>query len=401
MSLWKQPPAKAPTTQIDEKMAELMEAFAIVGVSAAVVKDKQVIWSDAYGWADLDGELPVTEETVFRIASISKLFVATSLMQQYEQGKFQLDDDISDTLGFTFRNPHHPDVPVTFRHLLTHTSSLNEDERGGELYVVFSQASRNSNPPTLEDLLIPGGRLYVDSLWSNYKPGDVRCFAYCNLASMIVAALVERLSGKHFDQYCREHILRPLGMTSSDFNIQAMGDINKLGVIYGWEDGHFESGVDDLKGVKPEPIDWSEYVPGTNGSLYGPQGGLRTNARELSKFMLAFMQGGENNGACILQPETVELMLSTQWQYEGADPAFSEIGLQFHITDQFIPNKRMHGHGGNAYGLYSGMYFNKEENFGIIFITNGSNATEGTRGGFNNVEEAISDMLYQHFFQSK
>lgn len=401
MSLWKQPPVKAPTTEIDEKIAALMETYQVVGLSAAVVKNKQVIWSNAYGWADLDRELPVTEESVFRIASISKLFVATSLMQQYEQGKFQLDDDISDTLGFTFRNPHHPDDRITFRHLLTHTSSLNEDETGGELYVVFSQASRNPNPPTLEDLLVPGGALYVDSLWSSYKPGDARCFAYCNLASMIVAALVERLSGEPFDQYCREHILRPLGMTSSDFNIQALADINKLGVIYSWEDGRFEAGVDDLKGVKPEPIDWSGYVPGTNGSLYGPQGGLRTNARELSKFMLAFLQGGANNGARILQPETVELMLSTQWKYQGVDPGFSEIGLQFHITDQFIPNKRMYGHGGSAYGLYSGMYFSKDEEFGIIFVTNGSNAENGTRGSFNNVEEALIDTLYEQFLQNK
>ncbi|MED4779805.1 serine hydrolase domain-containing protein [Brevibacillus choshinensis] len=394
MSLWKQPPVTGPTTEVDKKIMALMESFKIVGVSAAVVKEKQVIWSNAYGWSDLDREIAAAEDSVFRIASISKLFVATSLMQQYEQGKFQLDDDISDFLSFSFRNPHHPDDPITFRHLLTHTTSLNEDETGGELYVVFSQASRKSDPPTMEDLLTPGGSLYADSLWSSNRPGDPSSFAYSNLASMIVAALVERMSGVPFDQYCREHILRPLGMTGSDFNVQALKDINKLGVIYSWVDGQYVSGVDDFKGVKPEPIDWSGYLPGTNGSLFGPQGGLRTNAQELSKFMMAFLQGGANEGARILQPETVELMLTSQWTYEGVDPGYNEIGLQFHITNQFIPNKKMVGHSGSAYGLYSGLYVSREEDFGIVFLTNGSNADEGTRGSFNNVEEALIDTLY-------
>ena len=395
MSLWKQPPAPELAREVDKKIVALMETYQIVGVSAAVVKENQVVWSSEYGWSDLDREIVVTEDTVFRIASISKLFVATSLMQQYEQGKFQLDDDVSDYLGFTFRNPHHPDIPITFRQLLTHTTSLNEDETGGELYVVFSKASRKSDPPTMEDLLVPDGSLYVESLWSSFKPGDPRCFAYSNLGSMIVAALVERLSGESFDQYCRDHILRPLGMTVSDFNVQALADINRLGVIYSLQEGQFISGVDDCKGVMPESIDWSNVAPGTNGSLFGPQGGLRTNARELSKFMLAFMQGGSFNGTSILQPETVELMLSTQLEQEGNDQGFHAIGLQFHITDDFIPIKRMFGHGGSAYGLYSALYFSREEDFGIIFVTNGSNALDGTRGSFNNVEEALIDTLYE------
>ncbi|RNB88600.1 class A beta-lactamase-related serine hydrolase [Brevibacillus nitrificans] len=395
MSLWKQPPAKELTAEVDKKIVALMETYQIVGVSAAVVKENQVVWANEYGWSDLDREIAVTEDTVFRIASISKLFVATSLMQQYEKGKFQLDDDISDCLGFSFRNPHHPDVPITFRQLLTHTTSLHEDETGGELYVVFSKASRQANPPTMEDLLVPGGSLYVDSLWSSFKPGDPQCFAYSNLASMIVAALVERMSGERFDQYCRDHILRPLGMTASDFHVQALADINKLGVIYSLEEEQFIAGVDDCKGVKPESIDWSNVAPGTNGSLFGPQGGLRTNARELSKFMMAIMRGGSFNGARILQPETVELMLSTQWAQEGVDQGFQAIGLQFHITDECIPAKRMFGHGGSAYGLYSGLYFSREEDFGIIFVTNGSHASAGTRGSFNNVEEALIDTLYE------
>lgn len=397
MNLWKKTPSKSLTSGIDKKIAALMEKHRIVGVSAAVVKGKQLIWSNAYGWADLSRGIAATEDTVFRIASISKLFVATSLMQQYEKGKFQLDDDVSDYLGFSFRNPHHPDEPITFRHLLTHTSSLNEDETGGEMYVVFSQASRKSDPPTLQELVVPGGSLYVDSLWSNCKPGDPRSFAYSNLASMIVAALVERMSGERFDQYCRDHLLRPLGMTGSDFHVLALEDINKLGVIYRWDNGQFVPGVDDHKGAKPDAIDWSGYVPGTNGSLFAPQGGLRTNARELCKFMLAFLQGGIYNGARILRPETVELMLTRQWEHEGVDPGFEAIGLQFHITDQFIPNKQMFGHGGSAYGLYSGLYFSREEDFGIVFVTNGSNAENGKRGSFNNVEEALIDALYDEF----
>lgn len=399
MSQWKQPPVTESLSEIDRKMIGLMERYQIVGLSVAAVKDDRLVWSNAYGWADLDRGVPVTEETVFRIASISKLFTATALMQQVEQGKCQLDDDIGDYLGFAVRNPHHPADKITFRQLLTHTTSLHEDEQGGELYVVFSQASRNPNPPSLQDLLVPGGSLYRDTLWSSFAPGDPRCFAYSNLASMIVAALVEKLSGTVFDEYVRHHILRPLGMDSSDFNVQALADIEKLAVLYGYEDGAFMAGVDELKGVKPEPIDWSNYAIGTNGSLYGPQGGLRTNAVDLSKFVRAMLHGGSFNGARILKEETVEQMLSTQWKQAGVNDSFDEIGLQFHITDQCIAGKRMYGHGGNAYGLLSGLYFDRDEKTGLVFITSGSNSGEQVHGGFYEVEAAVLQQLYEAVFK--
>ena len=110
--------------EIDAFIRERMDRYHIAGVAACLVKNDRIVWSNTYGFADLEREMPMSLDWVQNICSISKTFATTALMQLWEQGRFQLDDDVSEYMSFPVRNPAHPDTPITFRLLLTNCTHL-------------------------------------------------------------------------------------------------------------------------------------------------------------------------------------------------------------------------------------------------------------------------------------
>ena len=111
--------------ELDEFMRKQMASIPVAGLGACIVKDGGVAWSKGYGWADIEKKIPYDpERTIQNIASVSKTITATAVMQLWEQDKFRFDDDVNDYLSFSVRNPRFPDVPVTFRQLLAHRSSI-------------------------------------------------------------------------------------------------------------------------------------------------------------------------------------------------------------------------------------------------------------------------------------
>lgn len=375
---------------LDEQILRLMEEHQVVGLAAAVIVNGELIWSHGYGWANTDKQIPVTAHTAFRIASISKTVVATALMQLMEQGRCELEADCGELLGVPIRNPRFPEIPVTIQHLMTHTSGLQDE------YVDFVVTSRNENPPrtTMRDFLLPGGKFYSEKLWGDLPSGHQEGFEYSNAGAVILAAIVETLSGQRFDQYCRNHIFKPLGMNHTSFNIQDFENMDDIGVLYHLdeESGQFKPSTDDFQGIKPSAIDYSEYVPGTNGALFSPQGGLRTSAADLSRFLAAHANGGQWNGVRILKTETIERMHEAHWSGIRQDGFFRNSALQFQITEDLVPGQKLIGHAGDAYGLLSDMYFSKS-GWGFILIMNGLRQQKGHHVYFQ-AEEDLANLLY-------
>jgi CubicO group peptidase (beta-lactamase class C family) len=192
-------------------------------------------------------------------------------------------------------------------------------------------------------------------------------------------------------------------MDHSSYNLQDFSDLNDLGVLYSFEpaDNQFTVGTDNLQGQKPEPLDLRSYVPGTTGAIFSPQGGLRTNTGDLTKYLLAHMNNGALAGTRILSEETARLMHQVHFSNTRSGELFTDIGLQFQITDEFVPGKKMVGHSGEAYGLLSAMYFCKEDRSGIVFIMNGSDYQPGKRSGFFDVEEVLAETLNTEFFNER
>jgi CubicO group peptidase (beta-lactamase class C family) len=114
------------SSSLDSFIVAQMNSQHVAGLAACIVKSGRVVWNGNYGFADIARNKPVTDSTIFMLASISKTVTATALMQLYEAGRFQLDDSVNGHLPFAVRNPNFPSVPITFRMLLTHRSSIQD-----------------------------------------------------------------------------------------------------------------------------------------------------------------------------------------------------------------------------------------------------------------------------------
>lgn len=385
------PPYQLPAkpTILDKQLLSIMEQYKIVGLSAVVFKNNKLVWSNGYGWSNLKPCRPVTSDTLFRVASLSKMVTATALMQLYEQRKFDLDDDISNYLGYKVRNPHFPNIKITFRQLLTHTSSITDY---GAYDSIVEETPELLPVIDIKDMLVPGGQYYTPQTFADYAPGSQ--FSYSNFGTGIVGSLVEKISGMPFDKYCSKYIFNPLKMDAS-FEPADLKNWQNIAVLYR-PDEHltsFRPTKDDFQGCKPKPAALSAPL----GSALGrsPAGGLRTSSTDLSKFMQAHMNGGRYNRTRILNADTADLMHSMQWFGNSMDGFYKQKGLNFHITDDLVPGKRLVGHSGEAYGLSSDAYYDPDSKFGVVFMLNGGNLTNATP--YYSVENAIAKTLFDSF----
>jgi CubicO group peptidase (beta-lactamase class C family) len=376
-------------SELDNKIWAAMWRNNIVGLSAAVFQDNQIIWSNGYGYADLRTDRQATPETVYRIASISKMITATALMQLYDQGKFQLDDDISRYLGYVVRNPKYPNILITFRQLLTHTSSIVDE---GTYNKVVEETPALLKDIDIKDFFVPGSPYYSPENFANYPPGAG--FTYANLGFNLIGSLVEVISGERFDKYTIRHIFAPLQMDAS-FDPADIQNWKNFAVLYKFDKdkGIFVPARDDYRGEKPQRL----IVTAPLGSAlgWGPTGAARMNVLDLAKFMLAHVQGGMYDCVRILAKNTADLMHQMQWFGNGLEGLYKQKGLGFHITDDLVPGQRLVGHPGEAEGLVGDAYFDPDTKFGFVFLMNGG--IWGSAKPFYQIENTIATILYNQF----
>lgn len=361
---------------LDEQLQDIYSQFDLAGMSVAVIKDKQVVFSKGYGLANIAGNVPAADSTVYRIASVSKMVTAIGFMQLYEQGLVGLDQNISEILGFPVVNPYFPAQGITPRMLLSHTSSLTD----GAPYDNFLTATYNQTPPPpVYQLLTDTGAYYQTVLFSNKEPGT--WFQYANINYGILGTLIEKLSAQRFDQYMRQHVLEPLGINTG-YNVYNLPNAQNLAALYRKQGGNWVPQADNYNGVLPAEPDMSGYVIGSNGLRYAPQGGLRISATDMAKINIMLLNNGNFNGTSLLEEATALLMKTVQWTFNGTNGnnyynLFNSWGLGLQRTtntadaDIVCPGVPMWGHAGEAYGLVSDSYFSDDDETGIVFITNG------------------------------
>jgi CubicO group peptidase (beta-lactamase class C family) len=364
--------------QVFNQMIELiMKNSHFPSVSACIIKDDQVVWSKGYGLRDMENDLTADENTIYMVASISKTITGTALMQLYEQGLFDLDDDVNEYLPFILRNPHFPDKNITVRMLLSHSSSLNNDP---EIYYWYWDLFLPGNfsswypEPWLEEYLTPGGEFYVTNIWNeNNYPGNRS--VYANINFDLVAYLVEIISGQSFTEYCNEHIFKPLEMWNTSFTFTEINE-NQIAIPYIWNEAE-----------KRHYVDTSFDDQWANPDFYFPVGGLLTTISDLSHFMIAHMNGGVYNGIRILNETTIEEMHSIQ--PPGNKYAFY-YGLAWLISPRtfiigseltFFPRMIYAGHGGDLASYHTRMYRRQNMDVAMIFFINtGRNHKSGWNG---------------------
>jgi CubicO group peptidase (beta-lactamase class C family) len=305
----------------------------VPGLSAVLVREGAIVSTSVAGVANVNDNKPVTQDTVFTWASVSKIVTATALMQFFDEGKFGLDDDVGAYIGFPIRVPSCPKAPVTFRQLLTHTSAIRDSKLYDSLYV-----DGDSPIPLGEFIrayLAPGGRYYDPKRnFRSHCPGTV--YEYSNIGAGVIGYLVEMLSGLPFERYVTDRIFGPLGMINTSFRLTDL-DISMIA------------------------------LPGGTGPLQGfptfPDGTLRSSPSNLAKLLIAYMQEGCYRGRQILKPATVHGMLSNQTRLDSSQ------GLIWHT--QKFDNIIMWGHAGDDPGISSNMFFDPLSKTGILLVANG------------------------------
>jgi len=366
----------------DLKMEILMKLSKFPSLSACIIKGSEVIWSKGYGFYDLENRKPATANTIYNVAQISKAVTGTALMQLYEQDLFDLDDDVNNYLPFNLRNPHFPDDPITFRMLLSHSSSLRDEIPINDHYgrsISYSCVDFSGDPPFsffpypwIADHVVPDGKSYNPTHWSNrYKPGEVSWYAHVNYA--IIAYLIELISGEIFVDYCKEHIFIPLEMYHTSFNLSEL-DVGNVAIPYHY---HKQLGtylqINELSidGVTPTSKYWR--------ILNYPAGGLYTTVSDLSHFLITHVNDGVWNGVRILKKESVDEMHRIQppGNYNQMIAAYYGLAWLFK-EDPLIFNITLMGHYGLSIGLAAIMYHIPTENIRVIFIANADGLTGST-----------------------
>lgn len=256
---------------LTDDLAEVQAEFDVIGMSVLVLDENSTEFSYYGGLSDIERQIPISVETKYRIASISKLITATAVMQLWEDNLLELNTDISEYLDYEVRNPHYPQQPITLKQLMTHTSSL----RDSDAYFNFLYDSYGtSNPPNLKELLTENGVYYAENLWSYKAPGETDNWSYCNLGAGILATIVEKISGQHFQEYCRQNFFEPLQIDACWQDLENLEDINYLAVLYRYnQQGTAIPQADNYGGQLPPSINWEAIPVGHNGICYAPQGG--------------------------------------------------------------------------------------------------------------------------------
>lgn len=398
------------------------ERYPLAGLSTLAMRSGRVVQEAQFGQrhhADDHGpDLPIDRDTLFRVASISKFITGFAVLRLVEMGKLDLDADVGEVLGVRLRNPNFPNDQISVSMLLSHTSSLRDD--GG---IAFP-----AEVSLIDKLNAEGNKSWA----ADHGP---RWFTYCNLNYGLLATVMEKVSGQRFDKLMRELVLNPLGMLGG-FNTSEFSEVERANsaVLYRKQrvepgkDGQEDREIWDVSAPwRPQSDNWlaalpkpianiDAYVPGRNGSLFGPQGGLRTRVSDLATVMAMLMNGGMHQGKRFLKKASIDRMFSEQWRhelvkgngdtYEGAYQAWG-ISAEHFIDrsgpgwgDRLITTGGLEawGHRGFAYGLQAGFMLDAARQRGMIYVISGHAANPEThRGRFSSFpmwEEKLHDLLW-------
>ena len=383
------------TDKLNAELSALIDTK-VTGLGVIAFKGGREVYSFFGGRRRIAPDKPVTRKTLFRAASLSKMFVAFSIVQLVERGKLNLYDDASDYLGFELRNPNFPDAPITIDMLASHTSTL----RDGKIY---------SLPPpyTLEEIFTAD-----DNHFAKEPPGF---FSYCNLNYGVLGTIIERVTGERFDRYQKAHVLEPLGIGGgyvvSDFDAETFSN---LGTLYQRQGDTWTATLDDYDVQPPKNFvdvqnpyapeafgscDVSGYVVGTNATIFSPQGGLRISFDDLAKVLAMMIE----RGGKFLSAAAFDELIRPHWLFDAKNTngdtcggVMENYGLGTYRIDGTGAARLckdfaidLIGHSGEAFGLISGLYFVPNTGDGVLFMTNGATLEAGEFGASYLLEEAV------------
>ncbi len=377
--------------ELKDFIEEIIQQSQVPGLSISVAKNQSIVWEAYFGHANIGSDILVDENTMFILSSISKTVTATALMQLYERGLFELNDDIDAYLPFEVNHPNYPSASISFKMLLTHTSGI-KDNWGVMPY--YNGDSDLELGYYLEQYLVPGGQFYGASTnFTSGIPGSN--YSYSNIGAALIGLLVEEISGQEFSTYCKQQIFEPLGMENSSWFLSEIDNLDQVALPYVLQGGSgstcFEIGCGVYDESNPCFCDSAcmyygdccadyddvcgEDGTGDSGIIplaqdhYGysdfPSGQLRSTSKDLAKFMAAIMNNGIFGGVRILESETVETIRTIYYPFIS-----STQGLIWYYKNE--DGRNLFGHNGGDIGSLTEMFISFSDDLGVVVLSNSS-----------------------------
>lgn len=340
-------PARVNDVDLRVKVADVLDRWPSAGLAAGVVRDGRLEWFLGHGVSDVESREPVTQDTVFRIGSITKTFTAIAVMQLWERGLVDLDAPASEYLRSFRLVPARPSFrPATARHLLTHTAGIGYWRRLSDLL----QPGVGSGDRAGRSGASPLPEYYRRGLPVEVEPGTK--WVYSNHGFAALGQIVEDVSGRPLDHYLRDHIFQPLGMEHTDL-VRSEQVRARLATGY----------VLRSRGLKPV-ADRDFPTPGA-GAMYSTTG-------DMARYVAALLHGGANEHGSVLKPETLATMFQPHFQ---PDPRLPGMGLGFEPGEE--GGHKTIGKGGIVSGFHSAMVLAPDRGIGVLVFSN----TGGLSGG--------------------
>lgn len=325
-----------------------MKTARVSGAAVAITsKSTGTRYATAFGFADIKNKRLLTAETPMHLASVSKLFTDSALVQLFERRGLSLDDDVNGFIDFSVRNPNHPDVPITPRQLITHTSSISDEGYGD---VSFPGDPKQSLSEFLKGYLGKNGSAYSPKSFLSERPGTK--WDYSNVAVALAGYVVEHVSKQGFSSYMEASVLEPLGIRNAHWYLKDFAP-NVLAKPYKFERNEFielpQQGYPDV-----------------------PAGMLRCSVSDLATALRA-MLGGETGDHAILSRRAVAEMLRPQ-----VDPKISPYQGLGWIEEETASHKIV-GHTGSDNGASNMVALSEDQSQAVAILMNIDGTTETSK----------------------
>ena len=346
-------PTPEPAAGLDSDMVDEIETLVedmmadnyLPGVAIGIVKDGEVVYAEGFGEANIQEGKPVTPASLFNMASVSKIFTATAIMQLVEQGLIDLDAPVTDYLPY-FRLDDPRYTEITVRHLLSHTSGLPFFDIETE---IPWKAKNYENPDNEEGALERHVRA-MDHVKLIADPGGDEML-YSTIAFDILGDIVAKVSGQSYETYMQENILEPLGMDHSSFLLEDV-DPALLATGYRHEEG------------SPEATPW-EFFP--YNRQHSPGAGLIANVDDMNIWALAILNGGELNGARIVETKSLD-EIWTPISTMGWGGLFQDYGMGWFLAE--VGGHRFVWHPGGNTGFVSNIILAPDDDVAVVTMVN-------------------------------
>ena len=314
----------------------------IPGISVAIVKDQQLVWSKGYGFADVAKKVPMDAGTLCSICSISKLFTSVAIMQLWEQGKLRLDDSVSMYLPAFKMQQDFESVPITIRALLTHSAGLPRESK---------------QPYWTSPYKFPTEKEINDSLGKQHTiyPASTM-YQYSNLGMSLLGQIVAKVSGMSYEQYVEANILKPLGLTDTRPFMPENLWGNKLATGYG--------------GLKRDGT--RSTMPFFQANGIAAAAGFSSSALDLAKFaqwQLRLLNAGAKE---LLKPSTLKEMQRVQWINPDGNVTW---GLGFVL--ETVDGSKLVGHDGSCPGYRTIVQVEPKSKLGVVVMVNAAGIDPG------------------------